>query len=351
MPIEIVIKANELKSSQFLSVSTTELDKFPALYCDRYTYIVKGSIVGRIQDPIYSRKGDPYYTNEHAAYGLYIGAFNSIANDVCFMIDNDHDYKSVSSQDEMCCELFEPHPYKIRRKGSIIVQNDVWIGHGCTIYGGVTIHNGAVIAGNSVVTKDVPPYTIVGGAPAKILKPRLDPDTAEKLQAIEWWNWSSEKIRANREWFKKDPKEFADYFYDKVTPPPSTINTAELPEFEKTYLFFPDFNEPYGVWKRVISGFFRSFSDDDSAGMIIFLEPRFDTPQFREKAEALINGADKKRRMFFCSGDDGDEAAVFSHADYYITSRSLRTVRRSCLADRYGVSVISGTDIPVFYSP
>lgn len=81
-------------------------------------------------------------------------------------------------------------PYK-----QTIIGNDVWIGEQVFIPGGVTIGNGAVVAGRSVVTKDVPPYAVVAGVPAKIVKYRFDPETIELLERSEWWNLSDEEIK------------------------------------------------------------------------------------------------------------------------------------------------------------
>ena len=82
-------------------------------------------------------------------------------------------------------------------KGDIIVGNDVWIGYEAVILSGVTIGDGAVIGARAVVTKDVPPYTIVGGVPAKPIKKRFSEENIKKLQSIRWWDWSKEKIAEN----------------------------------------------------------------------------------------------------------------------------------------------------------
>lgn len=85
-----------------------------------------------------------------------------------------------------------------------MIENDVWIGHDVTILRGVTIGNGAVIAAKSVVTKNVPPYAIVGGNPAKIIKYRFSKKIVQKLQNIKWWDWSIEKIVENSDLLKQN---------------------------------------------------------------------------------------------------------------------------------------------------
>ena len=82
-------------------------------------------------------------------------------------------------------------------KGDIILGNDVWIGHNATIMAGVKIGDGAIIATNSTVVKDVEPYSIVGGNPAKEIKKRFPDKTIDKLLKLKWWDWSIEKITEN----------------------------------------------------------------------------------------------------------------------------------------------------------
>lgn len=83
------------------------------------------------------------------------------------------------------------------RKGDTIIGSDVWIGTEAMIMPGVTIGDGAIISARALVTKDVPPYTIVGGNPAKPIKQRFDDETIGALLKIKWWNWPIEKIEAN----------------------------------------------------------------------------------------------------------------------------------------------------------
>lgn len=82
-------------------------------------------------------------------------------------------------------------------RGDTIVGNDVWIGYDALIMPGITVGDGAIIATRSVVTKDVPPYAVVAGNPAKVVKMRFDPRTIERLLAIKWWDWKIETITAH----------------------------------------------------------------------------------------------------------------------------------------------------------
>ena len=82
-------------------------------------------------------------------------------------------------------------------KGDIVIGNDVWIGYDAVIMAGVRIGDGAIIGTRAVVTKDVEPYSIVGGVPAKEIRKRFAPEVIQKLMEIQWWNWPIEKIRSS----------------------------------------------------------------------------------------------------------------------------------------------------------
>ena len=80
-------------------------------------------------------------------------------------------------------------------KGDIVIGNDAWIGYEAVILQGVTIGDGAIVGARAVVTRDVPPYTVVGGIPAHELRKRFPPETVEALLALRWWDWPAEKVR------------------------------------------------------------------------------------------------------------------------------------------------------------
>ena len=84
-------------------------------------------------------------------------------------------------------------------RGDIVVGNDVWIGYEAVILAGVTIGDGAVIGARAVVTKDVPPYTIVGGVPARTIRKRFSDENIARLLELKWWDWPEERIAANLE--------------------------------------------------------------------------------------------------------------------------------------------------------
>jgi virginiamycin A acetyltransferase len=132
---------------------------------------------------------------------LIIGKFCMIASDVKFIMNGaNHLSKSISSYPfaifgEDWKDAMEGKHYP--NKGNTEIGNDVWIGFNSTIMPGVKIGDGAIIATNSTVTKNVAPYTIVGGNPAKEIKKRFSQEQIERLLEIKWWNWEIEKITKN----------------------------------------------------------------------------------------------------------------------------------------------------------
>lgn len=91
-------------------------------------------------------------------------------------------------------EISTPHIEALPHKGDTVIGNDVWLGRNCTILPGVKIGNGAIVAACSVVTKDVAPYTVVGGNPARFLKKRFDDGTAALLEELRWWDLPPEEL-------------------------------------------------------------------------------------------------------------------------------------------------------------
>lgn len=131
---------------------------------------------------------------------LSIGNFCSIAGDVTIFLGGNHrtdwvttyPFNILFKAEWPEAETITGHPIS---DGDVLIGHDVWIGFGSTIMSGVTVGNGAVIAANSMVTKDVPAYSIVGGNPAKLIKYRFDEATIIQLESLGWWNWPDNKIR------------------------------------------------------------------------------------------------------------------------------------------------------------
>lgn len=132
---------------------------------------------------------------------LVIGKFCSIACGAKFIFNcANHTLKSLSTYTfPLFFEEWELPKSEIAsawdNKGDIVIGNDVWIGYDAVIMAGVTIGDGAIIGTRAVVTKDVAPYSIVGGIPAKEIRKRFAPDVIERLSSLQWWNWPENKIQ------------------------------------------------------------------------------------------------------------------------------------------------------------
>jgi acetyltransferase-like isoleucine patch superfamily enzyme len=94
----------------------------------------------------------------------------------------------------------------------LVIGSDVWVGYGATILGPVTIGHGAVVGAGSVVASDVPPYAIVAGNPARVLRMRFPPEVIERLLRVAWWDWSEERVIAHGDWFLRPAIEFVEQF-------------------------------------------------------------------------------------------------------------------------------------------
>lgn len=159
-------------------------------------------------------------------YGCKIGRFTSISYGV-EVITGVHTYKSpyvstcplfVSTLNQTGITFVEENvidEFKYAdsdRKYYICIGNDCWLGYKCSIINGVTIGDGAVVLSKAVVTKDVPPYAIVGGIPAKIIGYRYEKDIIDILMSIKWWDWPLNKIHNNRTLFL-DLSKFIEMHY------------------------------------------------------------------------------------------------------------------------------------------
>ena len=153
-----------------------------------------------------------YVGNQCFLVNVDIGSFCSIADRCCIGGANHpidrvstspvfHDGKNIMGSN------FALHPAVSTPK--TIIENDVWIGMGCYIKAGVTIHNGSIVGMGSVVTHDVPAYEIWAGNPARKIRDRFDDNMKRELLDIKWWNWDEKMIRENAHLFN-DPVKFAD---------------------------------------------------------------------------------------------------------------------------------------------
>lgn len=140
--------------------------------------------------------GAPNVLSKHEGVTLKIGRFCSIAEGVKIHLAGQHatDWVTTYPFDVLFEKAAQFNGYP-KSKGDVVIGHDVWIGTEAMIISGIRIGNGAIIGARSVVTKDVEPYSVVAGNPARHLRYRFDADTIASLEEIAWWNWSIEKVK------------------------------------------------------------------------------------------------------------------------------------------------------------
>ena len=185
---------NEYKTSCFLKNVITA----PNIHVGDYTYY------DDLEHPTEFEQRNVLFN--YPAFGdqLIIGKFCAIAAGTKFIMGPaNHRISSVTTYPfnlmghgwEKVTPTLEQPPFK----GNTVVGNDVWIGQNVTVLPGVHIGDGAIVAANSVVSRDIPPYVIAGGNPCRVIRPRFDPDLTAYLLDLKWWDWPPEKIFRNLE--------------------------------------------------------------------------------------------------------------------------------------------------------
>lgn len=220
---------------------------------------------------------------------------------------------------------------------------------------GVTLHNGCVVAAGAVVTKDVPPYAIVGGNPAKILRYRFNKDIIDALQKIAWWDWNPQTQQLRQEDFLLPVSEFAAKYLPEAEQRLQSLSavsllrtsTQETIHSPETVLVIPDFSDAYPLYPRIFEQYFK----ENRPGMtlLIYLSAEDSTPENLNSIQKILRQyEDCDCDVILQTGETLEEYTLFQLADYFVTTRSRETVFRTCLADLCQTKILYGTDEPVF---
>ena len=145
--------------------------------------------------------GEPTILQFDLTTRLVVGRFCSISDQVTIILGGNHRSDWITTYPFPAFKESWPEAATIKghpaSKGDIVIGNDVWIGYSATILSGVTIGSGAVIGTQALISRDVAPYAVMAGNPAREIKKRFDDTAIAQLLQLAWWDWPEEKIRAN----------------------------------------------------------------------------------------------------------------------------------------------------------
>ena len=277
---------------------------------------------------------------------ISIGNYTSIAAECLFIMGMNHDYSRVSTYpfDDFILDGGSTNHYTNSNHYQIIIGHDVWIGQHVTIMGGVRIGNGAVIAANSVVTHDVPPYAIVGGVPAKVIKYRFPLDIARTIQAIKWWYWDisviHERLKA-----MENPQLFADKFYLERNSYNAPDALIELKKKGEIIFFLIDIEKKNSIYDDVIKQYGEFANKNSEYILVVGVDYKYNEDNKRDVVERC-NDNDK---IFFYYFDTEKSYMDVMKVSSFIISNDLELFMTyyDCAFDN-DVKVLNGFDEDIF---
>lgn len=161
--------------------------------------IFRAEISGNVSIGRFTSLWGPEIVVSGPKHGVTIGAFCSIARHGSMYETFHNTQRTTTYFVEKNLLQIPPRPDAEVSKGQIRIGNDVWIGASAQVMSGVSIGNGAVVGAGAIVTRDIPPFAVVGGNPARLIRYRFDADVIDRLMDMEWWNWSEERLHAERD--------------------------------------------------------------------------------------------------------------------------------------------------------
>ena len=289
---------------------------------------------------------------------ILIGNYCQIAHDTVFEIGQNHVFSGVSPYpfDQV---LGEENTFAHRapvNKQQLVIGHDVWIGSGVRIIKAVKIGNGAIIGSGSVVTKDVPPYAIVGGNPAKIIRYRFAPEIIQALDKIKWWYWPLEKVKANRQ-YMENVEEFIARFVDKSgeyrTPvPPHILEQLQACHQAggRIFYFVPDLGaiREEAVWPTVLGQFCQKYSQQPHCLLINLKNAGSDNQAQIQYLQQFLAQFPHRPAAIFAISQDGIVLELLKLADYFITTKEAISSKGIDYMETFGGQMLSGLEYNIF---
>ena len=173
--------------------------------CDEGCHISDAHLYGNVHLGRFVSISGPATTIKALQDEVLIKSFSSIGPNVC-IVSFSHNIKNLTSS-FINYKIFNGDYRKDIISSRVIIEEDVCVGANCTILPGVVVGRGSIISAGSVITKDVPRYSVVGGNPGMVLYNRFDSETIKRIEKLEWWNWTIEQIKTN-EFYFDDVKKY-----------------------------------------------------------------------------------------------------------------------------------------------
>ena len=237
----------------------------------------------------------------------------------------------------------------VGERNQIIIGNDVRIGAGAIIMGGVRIGNGAVVEAGAVIAEDVPPYAVMAGNPARVLRHRFDEDTTAALLQIRWWDWPEGKIREHIRLLCGDAVKFTRKFSVEANDTAGTGATAlQLCDLKKQgyriYYFVPDFSSAEAIWRKVFRDYLRSYTAEDQTALFIEIPETAASAETDELLSLLSALGTNAPLVLSHTCPEGFDAEALQQAECFITTKEAISSQCADYAAEAGVRTAYGLD-------
>ncbi|ORU00563.1 Acetyltransferase [Anaerovibrio sp. JC8] len=305
--------------------------------------------------------GGSFFDSGISAAHLMVGNYCSISYDSVFLLGMDHAIQGLTTypmeqldKESNHAPLRDYLDHKVGgKKQQVVIGNDVWIGFGCTIMGGVHIGNGACIGARSVVTKDVPPYAVVAGTPAKIIKYRFPKPVIDKLQKIKWWYWPTDKIKAMT--IPRNLEEVGRFIEEHYKKDYEVTNSDFVKDLRRLkdngfeiYLISLQGEESTDEIKILMQHISKQFLLAINSKQLLII----DSYKYGELIEKILNDykykGDVYSRVILYNNNGKLPLDILPDIDYLITTKGFNSLKLSDIACDYGAKLVYGYEDDIF---